>query len=72
MKKIFLLLLILINGYVSAQTSEADFLLLQKDYVLYPDGSSDMHCRQVVTYNTHVSFNRLYGETFIVYNPQQQ
>lgn len=28
-----------------------------------------MHCRQVIKYNTHLSFNRLYGETFIVYNP---
>ena len=72
MKKIFLLILLFTFSYVSAQTSEADFLLLQKDYIWYADGSSDMHCRQVIKYNTHVSFNRLYGETFIVYNPQQQ
>jgi hypothetical protein len=26
----------------------------------------------VIRYNTHVSFNRLYGETFIMYNPLQQ
>ena len=72
MKKICLLLMLFGYGYVSGQSSEADFLLLQKDYVLRPDGSSEMHCRQVIKYNTHLSFNRLYGETFIVYNPQQQ
>ena len=72
MNKIFLLSLLFVCGSVVAQPSEADFLLLQKDYVLYADGSSDLHWRQVVKYNTHVSFNRLYGETFIVYHPVQQ
>ena len=72
MNRIFLLSLLFICGSVFAQPSEADFLLLQKDYVLYPDGSSDMRCRQKVKYNTHFSFNRLYGETFIVYHPQRQ
>ena len=72
MKKIFLLFLLFAYSYAFAQPSEADFVLLQKDYVLHADGSSDMHCRQVVKYNTHLSFNRLYGETFIVYHPQQQ
>ncbi len=70
--KIFVLFMIFACSYAFGQPSEADFVLLQKDYVLNADGSSDMHCRQVVKYNTHVSFNRLYGETFIVYNPQQQ
>ena len=72
MNRIFLLSLLLISGSVFAQPSEADFLLLQKDYIWYADGSSDMHCRQVIRYNTHVSFNRLYGETFIVFNPLGQ
>lgn len=65
-------LLSIFAGYIYAQPSEADFLLLQKDFVLHPDGSSDMHCRQIIKYNTHMSFNRLYGETFIVYNPKHQ
>ncbi len=72
MDKILFTLLFFVSGYALAQPSEADFVLLQKDYTLYPDGSNDMHCRQVVKYNAHVAFNRLYGETFIVYNPQQQ
>ena len=72
MKKIFLFFLLFVSCYAFAQTSEADFVLLQKDFVLYPDGSSELHCRQVVKYNTHLSFNRLYGETFIVYNPRFQ
>ena len=57
---------------LSAQSSEAEFILLQKDYVLHADGSSDLTCRQVVKYLTHYSFNSLYGETFIVYDPRYQ
>ncbi len=72
MNRIFFILFILLSGYAFAQPSEADFLLLRKDYVLYPDGSIDLNCRQIVKYHTHVSFNRLYGETFIVYNPKHQ
>ena len=72
MNKIFCSILLFICNFVFGQTSEADFLLLQKDYIWYADGSSDIHCRQVIKYNTHVSFNSLYGETFIVYNPHQQ
>ncbi|MDR1155360.1 MAG: DUF3857 domain-containing protein [Bacteroidales bacterium] len=72
MYKVSVLFLLFVCSSVSGQSSEADFVLLQKDYVLNPDGSSDTHYRQIVKYNTHVSFNRLYGETFIVYNPRQQ
>jgi len=72
MKKIFILILLFTCSYITAQSSEADFLLLQKDYIWNADGSSEMHCRQVVRYNTRVAFNRLYGETFIVYNPLHQ
>ena len=57
---------------LAAQSSEAEFILLQKDYVIHADGSSDLTCRQVVKYLTHYSFNSLYGETFIVYNPRYQ
>ena len=72
MNKIFLFFLFFTYSYVFSQPSEADFLLLQKDFLLHPDGSSELHCRRVVKYNTHLSFNRLYGETFIVYNPLHQ
>ena len=72
MNKIYLFFLLITCSYAFAQPSEADFLLLQKDYVLHANGSSELHCRKVLKYNTHMSFNRLYGETFIVYNPRNQ
>ena len=65
-------LILFVSLFTVRAQSEADFILLQKDYVWNTDGSSEIHCRQVIRYNTHVSFNRLYGETFIVYNPAYQ
>ena len=60
------------TAMLSAQSSEAEFILLQKDYVIHADGSSDLTCRQEVKYLSHYSFNSLYGETFIIYNPRYQ
>ncbi len=75
MKKIrihFILAIILISSIIlNAQTEsyDAEYLKLVKEYTLNPDGSYDFHYRKEIRLLTHFSFHRLFGETFIVYNP---
>lgn len=59
---------------VYAQTPETDaqILSLTKEFTLQKDGSISYHHTQKTKLLTHRSFHSLYGETFIVYNPQQQ
>lgn len=51
---------------------DAEYIKLIKEYTLNKDGSYDFHYRKEIRLLTHFSFHRLYGETFIVYNPQYQ
>lgn len=51
---------------------DAEYLKLVKEYTLNKDGSYDFHFRKELKLLTYFSFQRLYGETFIVYNPQYQ
>ena len=44
--------------------SEAEFGKLHKTYILHTDGSQEMRVQKAM--------NRLYGESFIVYNPEFQ
>ncbi|MFH1159369.1 MAG: DUF3857 domain-containing protein [bacterium] len=57
-----------------AQTDRYDavYLSLVKEYTLNPDGSMDSRCRKVQQLQNYQSFHRLFGETFIVYNPENQ
>lgn len=69
----FLAICLLLAGTaVQAASSEADFKKLEKEYTLRPDGSLEMRCKKELTLNTQLAFNSLYGETFIVYNPEFQ
>lgn len=67
---LFCLLIGLTN--VCAKPSEAIFDKLEKSYTLHADGSMEYRCKKEVKLNTHLAFNNLYGETFIVYNPRFQ
>lgn len=51
---------------------DAEYLKLTREYVLHDDGSVDYHLRKEIRLLTHVSFHKLFGETFIVYNPEYQ
>ena len=42
------------------------------EYTLTPDGSIKQRVSKVLKYNTHHSFFKLFGETFIVYNSDYQ
>ena len=51
---------------------DAVYLQLKKEYTLNPDGSMDYRYRKELKLQTYRSFNSLYGETFIPYNPTFQ
>lgn len=73
MKKIILVLFCLTPVLLLAQPqSDALFEKVIKEYTLNEDGSIDFHYYKKVKLLTHFSFNRLYGETFIIYNPEFQ
>lgn len=54
------------------KNADALFQKITKVYTLNPDGSMDYQYQHELDLHTHYSFNRLYGETFIVYNPKHQ
>lgn len=51
---------------------DALFKKITRTYTLNPDGSMDYHYQHELDLYSHYAFNRLYGETFIVYNPEHQ
>jgi len=78
MKNIHLLfsgILLCIFCHLSAQTrvvDEAVFEKISKTFILNEDGSQEYHYYKKLRYNTHHAFHNLYGETFIIYNPEYQ
>lgn len=76
MKKTIISLLIIlcfINRLV-AQVENADALFLKqrKEFVLNPDGSMDYNYSHQLKLITYMASDKLYGESFIVYNPAYQ
>lgn len=74
MKSIILTISILFSISLMAGeiTSDAVYEKIVEEYTLNEDGSMEFHYYKKLKYNTHFSFNRLYGETFIVYHPEYQ
>lgn len=52
--------------------NDAVFINLVKEYTLNDDGSLAFNYTHRLKYLTHNSFNRYFGETFVVYNPEFQ
>lgn len=75
MKKIFLILL---AGWfataANAQYNDADAVYgkITKTFTLNDDGSTSARYYKQLRLQSHLSFNRLYGETFIIYDPAFQ
>ena len=71
---IFLAVYFLTPLFLKAQTDnyDAEYLKLVKEYSLNADGSYDFHYHKEIKLLTCFSFHRLFGETFIVYNPEFQ
>jgi hypothetical protein len=75
MKKYLVILLFLATHCASLATetkSDAVFEKITIEYTLNEDGSQEYRYYKRLKLLTHLSFNRLYGETFIIYNPQYQ
>ncbi|MBN2683085.1 MAG: DUF3857 domain-containing protein [Bacteroidales bacterium] len=52
--------------------ADAVYLKMEKEYTLNENGSVIYRYAHKLKYLTHLSFNRLYGETFVVYEPEFQ
>ena len=59
---------------LTEEEKNSDSVLLKQvhEFTLNDDGSVDYHYYHRRLYNTNMSFHRLYGETFVVYNPDYQ
>jgi len=73
---IYFIAIVFLAGSCQKSTTEeqndALFKSIKKVYELNPDGSMNYHYQHELKYITHFSFNRLYGESFIIYNPNFQ
>ena len=65
-------LAMLILAFPVKAASEAEFGKLSKAYTLHADGSQEMRVQKELTLFTHAAMNRVYGESFIIYNPEYQ
>jgi hypothetical protein len=59
-------------GLTSEPESDAVFEKITIEYTLNEDGTQEYRYYKKLKLLSHFSFNRLYGETFIIYNPQYQ
>ena len=73
--KIFILILAIFTsmaGFAQEPGSDAVFQEQTKEYTLNKDGSWTYHYSHKLLINTYYAFHNLYGEDFIVYDPQFQ
>ncbi len=70
----YLLLAILISFSLStfAQDGDAVFNKIVREYTLNEDGSTEFREYKEVKLLSHMSFHRLYGETFVIFDPAYQ
>jgi len=69
---LFTLIFTFFTAFAQYETADAVFEKITKEYTLNEDGSMEYHYFKQLKLQSHMSFNRLYGETFIVYNPDFQ
>jgi len=75
MKKLFgvlAIVLVINSAFAQEENADAVFLKITKEYKLNEDGSTEFSYSKQLKLLTYYSFHRLYGETFIVYNPDFQ
>ena len=75
MKYRLLILLFLLSSALTTTAQkkyDAVFKKIDKSYTLHDDGSIDYTYRKELQLNSQRSFDKMYGETFIVYNPEYQ
>lgn len=64
--------ILILQNAMAQEGSDAVFNKLVSEYTLNADGSTTYHEYKEVKLLTHMSFHRLFGETFIIYNPAYQ
>ncbi|OFX84295.1 MAG: hypothetical protein A2W99_00815 [Bacteroidetes bacterium GWF2_33_16] len=73
---IIFILLVLLMGSCQPnkweQENDAVFKSIKKEYQLNIDGSVNYQYQHKLKYITHYSFNRAFGESFIIYDPRFQ
>jgi hypothetical protein len=67
-----LLSIVFLSNVHSQEGGDAVFNKLLCEYTLHADGSTSYHEYKEVALLSHMSFHRLFGETFIIYDPRQQ
>lgn len=72
LSSLLLFLFIPVLTFAAQDDSEAEYGKLAKTYTLHPDGSQEYRYTMELTLFTHTAMNRMYGESFIVYNPLYQ
>ncbi len=65
------LILFASSTLISAET-DAVFKEIKKEYTMHTDGSLEYRYSKELQLNSQYAFNRMYGETFIIYNPDFQ
>ena len=69
---LFCLLMAFVAGQAADHTNEAVWEKVSEYVDFHADGSQTYRCSSRLRLLTHRSFNSMYGETFIIYNPQWQ
>ncbi len=69
---VFISILFTFPGMAQNEDYDAVYQKLSKSYTLNPDGSIDYRLSKSQKLQTYLSINRLFGETFIVFNPDFQ
>ncbi|MCX6273161.1 MAG: DUF3857 domain-containing protein [Bacteroidetes bacterium] len=72
-----ILIVTMISGKVlgdepNPKSFDAEILQVKKEYTLKEDGSIEFRSTKRIKLLTHFAFQKLYGETFITYNPEYQ
>lgn len=69
---IIILLLACITSIAFSQETDAVFKKIRKEHILHSDGSIEFKYYKELSLLSPYAFNRLYGETFVIYNPDFQ
>ncbi len=72
MRKYILTAICALAAVTAYAQSDATLNSVTETYTLKPDGSVDYDYSKSITYHSHYSFFSLFGETFVVYNPEYQ
>lgn len=72
MKKYILIIAALLAVWSAGAQTDATLDKVVETFTLNEDGSIEQNYQKVMRFHTHYSFFSLFGETFVVYNPDYQ